>query len=147
VAQEIPIPGTRSQRGIKHCRGLEAEGDSRLLRVALQNLTEMRGKFPLNERRAQIEFGAQGVNGGKGYFVRDNGAGLSSPTHRVSLGRPAAGMRPVSFREPDRACNGARISRGTGGTVWAEGTVNQEHRLFHIGTSKYITPGARWMTK
>ena len=57
--------------------GLAAEGDVRLLRVALENLLGNAWKFTGKTANAKIEFGAtRDADGASSYFVRDNGAGF-----------------------------------------------------------------------
>jgi signal transduction histidine kinase len=55
--------------------GLEAQGDERLVRVALENLLRNAWKFTGRRNKARIEFGVtDGAE--RAYFVRDNGAGF-----------------------------------------------------------------------
>jgi light-regulated signal transduction histidine kinase (bacteriophytochrome) len=57
--------------------GLAAEGDARLLRVAIENLLGNAWKFTGKTANAKIEFGAtRDADGASSYFVRDNGAGF-----------------------------------------------------------------------
>src|SRR2546421_9329996 len=51
--------------------GLHTEGDSRLVRVVLENLIGHSWKFTSKRERAQIGFGALQTNGNKTFFVRD----------------------------------------------------------------------------
>jgi len=135
VAQEIQSQEPARSVALNIAAGLEAEGDSRLLRVALQNLIGNEWKFTSKREKAQIEFGAQGVNGGKAYFVRDNGAGFEQSYASRLFGAfqrlhaasefPGTGIGLATVQ---------RIIRRHGGTVWAEGTVNQ-------GATVYFTLG------
>jgi PAS domain S-box-containing protein len=135
VAQEIQSQEPARRVALNIAAGLEAEGDSRLLRVALQNLIGNAWKFTSKREKAQIEFGAQGVNGGKAYFVRDNGAGFEQSYASRLFGAfqrlhaasefPGTGIGLATVQ---------RIIRRHGGTVWAEGTVNQ-------GATVYFTLG------
>jgi PAS domain S-box-containing protein len=135
VAQEIQSQEPARRVALNIATGLEADGDSRLLRVALQNLIGNAWKFTSKREQAQIEFGAQGVNGGKAYFVRDNGAGFEQSYASRLFGAfqrlhaasefPGTGIGLATVQ---------RIIRRHGGTVWAEGTVNQ-------GVTVYFTLG------
>jgi PAS domain S-box-containing protein len=135
VAQELQSQEPARSVALNIAAGLEAEGDSRLLRVALQNLIGNAWKFTSKREKAQIEFGAQGVNGGKAYFVRDNGAGFEQSYASRLFGAfqrlhaasefPGTGIGLATVQ---------RIIRRHGGTVWAEGTVNQ-------GATVYFTLG------
>jgi PAS domain S-box-containing protein len=55
--------------------GLEASGDERLLRVALENLLRNAWKFTSKQKEARIEFGFTSEPE-PAFFVRDNGAGF-----------------------------------------------------------------------
>jgi len=135
VAQEIQSQEPARSVALNIAEGLEAEGDSRLLRLALQNLIGNAWKFTSKREKAQIEFGAQGVNGGEAYFVRDNGAGFEQSYASRLFGAfqrlhaasefPGTGIGLATVQ---------RIIRRHGGTVWAEGTVNQ-------GATVYFTLG------
>jgi PAS domain S-box-containing protein len=57
-------------------KNLSANGDFRLLRVALENLLGNAWKFTGRCEMAQIAFGQQQANGIPVWFVRDNGAGF-----------------------------------------------------------------------
>jgi light-regulated signal transduction histidine kinase (bacteriophytochrome) len=54
--------------------GLEADGDPRLIRVALENLFGNAVKFSSKKPESRIEFGWNPEK--KAYFIRDNGAGF-----------------------------------------------------------------------
>jgi two-component system, sensor histidine kinase and response regulator len=56
--------------------GLVTRGDSRLLKIALENLVGNAWKFTANEAEPLIEFGCSDDDGTPVYFVRDNGAGF-----------------------------------------------------------------------
>ena len=55
---------------------IEADGDSGLLRIALDNLLGNAWKFTSNRSSAEIEIGQRVVNGEPACYVRDNGAGF-----------------------------------------------------------------------
>src|SRR5581483_8874320 len=56
--------------------GLTAQGDARLLRIALENLLNNAWKFTGRKQVARIELGRESTKEGPAYFVRDNGAGF-----------------------------------------------------------------------
>src|SRR6266705_5575722 len=56
--------------------GLQARGDPRLLRVALDNLLRNGWKYTAKQPQPQIEFASTNVNGERAFVVRDNGAGF-----------------------------------------------------------------------
>src|SRR5208337_5619933 len=55
---------------------LRADGDNNLINIALTNLFDNAVKFTGKRSLARIEFGEAEVDGGKAFFVRDNGAGF-----------------------------------------------------------------------
>lgn len=55
---------------------LEADGDPRLLQIALENLLENAWKFTSRQESARIDFGKTIIDGATVFFVRDNGAGF-----------------------------------------------------------------------
>ena len=55
---------------------LQARGDERLLRIALENLIGNAWKFTSKKEGARIEFGAEDRPEGRVFYVRDNGAGF-----------------------------------------------------------------------
>lgn len=109
---------------------LSAQGDARLLRVALENLFGNAWKFTGKQQHAVIEFGAlqadDQVNGNSAYFVRDNGAGFDMQYANKLFG---AFQRLHTAAEFEGTGIGLatvqRIVQRHGGHVWAEGTADR----------------------
>jgi PAS domain S-box-containing protein len=111
---------------IKIADGLEDMADSRLMRVALENLLGNAWKFTGKQPEAVIEFGATKEGEMKVYFIRDNGAGfdmayvdkLFAPFQRLHTMEeyPGTGVGLATVR---------RIINRHGGRVWAEGQVGK----------------------
>jgi signal transduction histidine kinase len=57
--------------------GMEVRADPRLTRVVLENLLGNAWKFTGKQADARIEFGVEGRDGMKEFFVWDNGAGFN----------------------------------------------------------------------
>lgn len=101
---------------------LQAEGDPRLLRIALENLLSNAWKYTTKTADARIEFFAEKYPGGTVvYSVRDNGAGfdmsfvdeLFQPFHRLHSDAefPGTGIGLTIVQ---------RIIKKHGGRIWAE---------------------------
>lgn len=106
--------------------GLMAEGDSRLLRVAIENLLGNSWKYTSAHTCARIEFGIDQSNGRPAYFIRDDGAGFDP---RYSERLFGAFQRLHAMTEfPGTGIGLAtvqRIIRKHGGEIWAEGEVEK----------------------
>ena len=106
--------------------GMIAQGDSGLLRIALENLLANAWKFTARQDRAKIELGTGTDRQGRAvYFVRDNGAGFD-PKYAAKLFSPFQRMHS----EAQFAGTGIglatvqRIVHRHGGEIWAESAVN-----------------------
>lgn len=102
--------------------GLVVEGDTALLRIALENLTGNAWKFTSKEDTARIEFGVTEKDGQAVYYIRDNGAGFdNNHAHRL--------FTPFQRLHADRDFTGtgiglsivSRIIQRHDGEIWAEG--------------------------
>ena len=105
--------------------GLCAEGDERLLRIALDNLLRNAWKFTARQPQARIEFGAA-TEPEATFFVRDNGAGFD-----MTYAEKLFGVFQRLHSNSDFAGTGVglatvqRIINRHGGRAWANGIVNQ----------------------
>jgi len=105
--------------------GLQAWGDERLLRIALENLIRNAWKFTANQPNPTIEFG-ETAGPPRAFFVRDNGAGFDMSYASKLFGVfqrlhstaefPGTGIGLATVQ---------RILNRHGGYAWAEGVVNQ----------------------
>lgn len=117
-------PGRKVEARIQP--GMKARGDSQLLRVVLQNLLDNAWKFTGKTPSARVEVGSVQKEGRDVFFVRDNGAGfdmaygnkLFAPFQRLHTESefPGTGIGLATVQ---------RIIYRHGGSVWAEGGVNQ----------------------
>jgi DNA-binding response OmpR family regulator len=106
--------------------GLVAEVDSRLMRIALENLLGNAWKFTGRVSPARVEFGLTVVAEEKCYFVRDNGAGFSME-YAEKL------FTPFQRLHSDEDFSGTGIGLATvyrvmdrhGGRIWAEAEVGK----------------------
>jgi light-regulated signal transduction histidine kinase (bacteriophytochrome) len=106
--------------------GLVANGDEALLRAVLENLLGNAWKFTGKQPQARVEFGATQHNGLKAYMVRDNGAGFDM-AYADKLFNPFQRLHGVAEYEGTGIglATVQRIIRRHGGSVWAEGAVDQ----------------------
>jgi light-regulated signal transduction histidine kinase (bacteriophytochrome) len=113
-----------------------AEGDTRLLQIALDNLLQNAWKYSSIREQSRIEFGCQKRRSGLIYFVRDNGAGFDS-RHTDRLFKPFQRLHSSS-EFPGTGVGLAtvqRIIQRHGGDIWAEAKVDEGATFyFTIGT-------------
>lgn len=131
VAQEIRSSEPQRTVALKIAEGLQADGDTRLVRVALQNLIGNAWKFTSKRERAEIEFGEKSANGDRAYFVRDNGAGFD-PSYASRLFGPFQRLHAAT-EFPGTGIGLATVQRIVhrhGGAVWAEGLVNRGATIY-----------------
>jgi signal transduction histidine kinase len=106
--------------------GLVVEADRRLMKLVLDNLLGNAWKFTSKTPQPSVQFGAEALENGAVYFVRDNGAGfdmtyaakLFGPFQRLHTEAdfPGTGIGLATVR---------RIIDRHGGRVWAEGAIGQ----------------------
>jgi len=107
--------------------GLVVQGDTRLVRVVLENLIGNSWKFTAKRAQARIEVGAlPQCNGVRTYFVRDNGAGFD-------MARAGQLFAPFKRLHDQGQFRGTGIGLATvqrviqrhRGRIWAEGAVDR----------------------
>jgi PAS domain S-box-containing protein len=136
ILQEFSRQEPARRVSLKISPDLKAEGDARLIRVALQNLIGNAWKFTSKLREAEIEFSETRLNGDHAYFVRDNGAGFDQ-AYVSRLFGAFQRLHPVN-EFPGTGIGLATVQRiihRHGGRVWAEGIVNR-------GATVYFTLGS-----
>jgi signal transduction histidine kinase len=124
LVQENPERTMEFQIEFRDDAGVLANGDPKLVRVALENMLGNAVKFTSKLEEARIEFGWDGQ--AKAWFVRDNGAGfdmeyanrLFSAFHRLHGDKDfkgsGIGLATV-----------ARVVRRHHGRIWAHSAVNE----------------------
>ncbi|MDP3706637.1 MAG: ATP-binding protein, partial [Polaromonas sp.] len=112
--------------------GLQAFGDGRLLRVAMENLLGNAWKFSAQQARAEIRIGQQpDAAGWPVYFVRDNGAGFDM-AYAEKLFSPFQRLHAVS-EFPGTGIGLATVSRVIGrhgGRLWADAAPGRGATFF-----------------
>lgn len=104
-------------------------GDSRLLRIVLENLMGNAVKFTAARTNARIEFGVRKQAGVPVYFVRDNGAGFNM-AYAGKLFVPFQRLHEESQFPGTGIATVRRIIHRHGGRVWAEGAVDKGAEFF-----------------
>ncbi|MBI3995171.1 MAG: response regulator [Nitrospirae bacterium] len=107
-------------------QGIVVDGDSGLLRAALENLLGNAWKFTAKHPRARIEFGVMQWENETAYFVRDDGAGFDM-TYAGKLFGAFQRLHAVSEFEGTGIglATVQRIINRHGGRLWAEGAVEK----------------------
>ena len=102
--------------------GLVVEGDTALLRIALENLLNNAWKFSTGKNPARIEFGNELQEDKKVYFIRDNGTGFDMK-HAEKLFTAFQRLHdPKTYPGTGVGLSiVSRIIHRHGGEIWAEG--------------------------
>jgi signal transduction histidine kinase len=110
---------------------IHVQGDPKLLRIVLENLISNAWKFTEMRPQAKIEMGVLDQNGKRVVYVKDNGAGfdmayvgkLFGPFQRLHNADefPGTGIGLSTAH---------RIIQRHGGTIWAEGKVNEGAAIY-----------------
>jgi signal transduction histidine kinase len=126
IANELQRTAPARQVEFAIAPGLDARGDPRLLRVALDNLLHNSWKYTAKQPRPRVEFGSVATNGERAFMVRDNGAGFDMKYADKLFG---VFQRLHSAAEFEGTGVGLatvrRIITRHGGRVWAEGAVDR----------------------
>lgn len=123
------IRESQPERKVKFtiAKGVIAVGDSRLLRVALDNLIGNAWKYTSKHDRANIEFGVMRNNGcSPTYYVRDDGAGFDMKYSEKLFGAFQRLHATTEF--PGTGIGLATVQRIISrhrGKIWAEGTIER----------------------
>jgi signal transduction histidine kinase len=111
--------------------GVIARGDSRLVRVLLENLLGNAWKYTSRHPTAQISFGRTGADGELVYFVRDDGAGFD-PAYADKLFRPFQRLHTMEEFEGAGVglATAQRVVRRHGGRIWADAAPEKGATFF-----------------
>jgi PAS domain S-box-containing protein len=121
IIEELRQGAPQRRVAVSIADGVRARGDSRLLRIALQNLLDNAWKYSGKVEDARIEFGCDASDGRSVCYVRDNGTGfdmayadkLFTPFQRLHNPRDFEGTG-VGLASV------ARVIKRHGGRIWAE---------------------------
>ena len=106
--------------------GSYASGDTRLLRVVLDNLLENAWKYTSKTVAARIEYGHRKEAGEGVYFVRDNGVGFDMRYASKLFGAFQRMHKAEDFPGTGVGlATAARIIQRHGGRIWAEAGVGK----------------------
>ncbi|WP_455210243.1 sensor histidine kinase [Kaarinaea lacus] len=112
---------------------ITVSGDSRLLRVALENLMDNAWKFTAKTKQAKIHFGCEQLPGEKLIYIKDNGAGFD-PGFASKL------FKAFTRLHKDEEFPGTgiglatveRVIKAHGGRIWAEGRVEKGATIYFV---------------
>jgi len=133
VAGELQKNQPQRDVKLQITEGLTANGDARLLRIALENLLGNAWKFTSKLPHAVIEFGKEQQNGNAAFFVRDNGAGFDMTYAAKLFGAfqrlhansefPGTGIGLATVQ---------RIIHRHGGRIWAQSAVGTGATFYFV---------------
>jgi two-component system, sensor histidine kinase and response regulator len=120
IGEELRADGSDRKLELVSEPEIRVNGDSRLLRIAMENLLRNAWKFTGKRSAARIEFGKKNSAAETVYFVRDNGVGFD-PAYASKLFRPFQRLHSTEF--PGTGIGLAivdRIIRRHQGRIWGE---------------------------
>jgi signal transduction histidine kinase len=120
--------------------GVIGSGDTRLLRVALENLLGNAWKFTRHASKPCLEFGQQGAPDQVAYYIRDNGAGFDM-AHADQLFLPFQRLHRASEFEGTGIglATVRRVIERHGGRIWAESAPGKGASFyFTVDTDKKV---------
>lgn len=126
ILQELKRKDPHRQVEFQVAKSLPAQADSRLMRVALDNLIGNAWKFTAKISGARVEIGAEQKEAGPVFFIRDNGAGFDM-SYAENLFRPFQRLH-TEAEFPGTGIGLATVHRiidRHGGRIWAEGEVGK----------------------
>lgn len=126
LLQDLQQGDSNRQVSVRVQENLEVRGDSRLLRVALDNLLGNAWKFTRGRADASIEFGMQVQDEEEVYYIRDNGAGFDMAYADKLFGAFQRLHDAAAFPGTGIGLATAqRVIHKHGGRVWAAGEPDQ----------------------
>jgi len=137
IVQELGKSEPARRVEVVIANGLVVSADPRLLRVVLENLLGNAWKFTRHTPAGRIEVGASMQDGGRSYFVRDNGAGFDMAYVRKLFGAVQRLHTADEFEGTGIGLASVqRIIQRHGGQIWAEGRVGAGATFtFTLGTA------------
>jgi PAS domain S-box-containing protein len=126
IAADLQRSDPKRQVEFVIAAGVEVDGDSRLLRLVLENLLGNAWKYTAKHPRARIEFGVTQHEARPAYYVRDDGAGFDMTYADKLFGAFQRLHAPGEFEGTGVGL--ATVRRIIGrhrGRVWGEGAVEQ----------------------
>jgi len=147
IAREV-VQGLRASSPIDPqiviADGLHVWGDSRLLRIVLENLIGNAWKFSARVAAARIEIGSQAAERGPVYFVKDNGAGFEM-AQAEHLFQPFTRLHHVEDF-PGSGLGLSIVHKAIvkhGGRIWVESAAGVGTCVFFTLPTPLVSPEAR----
>jgi len=131
IIAELSDVDPKRKVSVKICPNIIANGDSRLVRIALQNLLNNAWKYTGKTDQPEIIFGSQEQGGQKVFFIQDNGVGFDM-SHYEKL------FTPFLRLHSDDQFTGTGIGLATvkriilkhGGKIWAQAEPGKGSTFF-----------------